>query len=167
MARPLQKRLVSKYSQHDLALSTMHRCDELQRMTSPYPEMMAMKTCAKVAGAAKTSAIIANLDVPHKVIMEVEEMPQHWLNRYSAKALRYPLFDSMSLLTFVRGMPLVVPAEELGLICYCRIGTSRFSLEDLFSCVWPDQIEFVPYTPMPDHFVLHSEPLTVYLYASP
>ena len=79
---------------------------------------------ARENGAPKTAAIIANLDLPHRVIMEVEEMPLNWLNRYSTKALRYPLFDPMSLLTFVRGQPLVVPTEELGLVCYCWIGTS-------------------------------------------
>ena len=93
-------------------------------MTAPYPELRCMKACPKSTGAPKTAAIIANLDVPHRVIMEVEEMQLNWLNRYSTRALRYPLFDPMSLLTFVRGQPLVVPTEELGLVCYCWIGTS-------------------------------------------
>ena len=123
-ARPAPKKLVSMYTKFKLARSTMLRCDELQRMTAPYPELRAMKACPKSTGAPKTAAIIANLDVPHRVIMEVEEMPLNWLNRYSTRALRYPLFDPMSLLTFVRGQPLVVPTEELGLVCYCWIGTS-------------------------------------------
>ena len=112
-AKAAARKIVTKYSNDELAEFTKIRCDELQRMTNPSPAVRCCKTLRWRSSELKWSAIIANHDVPHRLIMQVDEMPLHWLNRYSIKALRYPLFDPMSLITFVRGKPLMVPIDEL------------------------------------------------------
>ena len=102
--------LITKFK--NVAEETNGRCKELQRMTGP--DMM--RTSARAKAECKKGGIAMDRDddVPHDCIIDQEDTCTQWLNRYSATSLRWPLFDCMSLLSWVWGLPMVVPNAELG-----------------------------------------------------
>lgn len=98
-----------------IAKFTNARCKELQRMTDH--EMCRASARAKAQSKAKKIILDRDADVPHDCIIEEEDTLTQWLNRYSGTSLRWPMFDCTSLLSWVWGLPMVVPNEELG-ICF-------------------------------------------------
>ena len=98
-----------------MAKFTNARCKELQRMTDY--NMCKSSARAKVQSRAKQLILDRDADVPHDSIIEEEDTLTQWLNRYSGTSLRWPMFDCTNLLSWVWGLPMVVPNEELG-ICF-------------------------------------------------
>ena len=98
-----------------MAKFTNARCKELQRMTDY--NMCKAGACAKAQSRAKQLILDRDADVPHDSIIGEEDTLTQWLNRYSGTSLRWPMFDCTSLLSWVWGLPMVVPNEELG-ICF-------------------------------------------------
>ena len=96
----------------DIAVNTCNRCTELARMTSP--DIMKPSARAKAEYKRKNIALDRDADVPHDCIIDADDTVTQWLNRYSATSLRWPMFDCTSLLSWVWGLPMVVPTEELG-----------------------------------------------------
>jgi len=102
--------LITKYS--NVAEETNLRCKELQRMASA--DMMRASARAKAECRRNFTVLDRDADVPHDCIIETEDTCIQWLNRYSSTSLRWPMFDMSSLLSWVWGMPMVVPTAELG-----------------------------------------------------
>ena len=98
-----------------IAKFTNARCKELQRMTDH--DCLRASARAKAMSRAKQIILERDADVPHDAIIEEEDTLTQWLNRYSGTSLRWPMFDCTSLLSWVWGLPMVVPNEELG-ICF-------------------------------------------------
>ena len=96
----------------DIAETTQARCEELSRMTSPY--MMKSAVHAKANSRGTNVALDVCVDVPHDAIIEGDCPSTQWLNRYSSTSLRWPMFDLTSLLSWVWGLPMVVPEESSG-----------------------------------------------------
>ena len=95
-----------------IAENTASRTSELARMTSP--DMMKSSARAKAECKRNNVALDRDADVPHDSIIEADDTVLQWLNRYSITSLRWPMFDCTSLLSWVWGLPMVVPTEELG-----------------------------------------------------
>ena len=94
----------------DIAETTHARCEELSRMTSP--DMMKSAARAKAKSRGTNTALDVCADVPHDAIIEGGDNATQWLNRYSSTSLRWPMFDLTSLLSWVWGLPMVVPKES-------------------------------------------------------
>ena len=119
----------------NIAKFTKARCKELQRMTDY--EMCYASARAKAKSRAKKIILDRDADVPHDSIIEEEDTLKQWLNRYSGTSLRWPMFDCTSLLSWVWGLPMVVPNEELG-ACFEMFYISLLLLRSgwgLSSCV--------------------------------
>ena len=96
----------------DIAESTHSRCEELGRMTSP--DVMKASARAKAKSKGTNIALDVCADVPHDAIIEGDCPSTQWLNRYSSTSLRWPMFDMTALLSWVLGLPMVVPEESSG-----------------------------------------------------
>ena len=105
-------RLVSCFGFGSIAGNTCTRTSELARMTSP--DIMISAARAKALCRKNNVALDRDADVPHDCIIEDDESVIQWLNRYSVTSLRWPMFDCTSLLSWVMGLPMVVPTVELG-----------------------------------------------------
>ena len=81
-------------------------------MTSP--DMMKSAARAKAKSRGTNIALDVCADVPHDAIIEGGDNATQWLNRYSSTSLRWPMFDLTSLLSWVWGLPMVVPKESSG-----------------------------------------------------
>ena len=81
-------------------------------MTSP--DLMKASARANCMCQDKDLVLERNADVPHDAIIEDDDATLQWLNRYSSTSLRFPLFDCTSLLSWVWGLPMLVPLAELG-----------------------------------------------------
>ena len=81
-------------------------------MTSP--DIMKSSARAKALCIKNNVALDRDADVPHDCIIEEEDTVPQWLNRYSITSLRWPMFDCTSLLSWVMGLPMVVPIVKLG-----------------------------------------------------
>ena len=103
-------RIVTSFE--DIAENTCSRTSELARMTSP--DMMKSSARAKAECKRNNVALERDADVPHDCVIEAEDTVLQWLNRYSITSLRWPMFDCTSLLSWVWGLPMVVPIVELG-----------------------------------------------------
>ena len=96
----------------NIAENTASRTSELARMTSP--DIMRSSARAKAECKKVNVALDRDADVPHDCIIDADDTVLQWLNRYSITSLRWPMFDCTSLLSWVWGLPMVVPTEELG-----------------------------------------------------
>ena len=96
----------------DIAENTHSRCEELGRMTSP--DKMKASARAKAMPKPNNMALDVNADVPHDAIIEGDCPSTQWLNRYSSTSLRWPMMDMSALLSWVLGLPMVVPEESSG-----------------------------------------------------
>ena len=98
----------------DIAETTHSRCEELSRMTDP--DMMKSAARAKAKSRGTNTALDLCADVPHDAIIGDDHATQ-WHNRYSTTSLRWPMFDLTSLLSWVWGLPMVVPKKSSGFRC--------------------------------------------------
>ena len=98
------------------------------------------RASARAKAQAKHKKIILerDADVPHDCIIEEEDSLTQWMNRYSGESLRWPLFDCTSLLSWVWGLPMVVPNEELG-ICFNMFKFSFVCFDVAGICLSVDQ----------------------------
>lgn len=92
------------------------------------PEIVRASARAKAQSKAKSLITERDADVRRDCIVDQEDTCTQWLNRYSATSLRWPMFDCTSLLSWVWGLPMVVPNEKLG---------------DCFNMVWCSVVCFV------------------------
>ena len=111
-SRPTQPptRLITQYKA--IAKATAERGAELRRMTCP--DMMKVTARATSLCIDKNVVLERNADVPHDCIIDDEDTCVQWLDRYSTTSLRWPVFDMTSLMSWVWGLPMVVPTAELG-----------------------------------------------------
>ena len=111
-ARPLSRAHYYVTCFGNVAEDTQKRCHELGRMTSP--DIMRASARAKAECKRKGMTQERDADVPHDSIIGEDDTVTQWLNRYSVASLRWPMFDMTSLLSWVWGLPMVVPTEEFG-----------------------------------------------------
>ena len=104
----------SPYSRYDVLEEAALRCDELRRMTDEDFTVASSKKRARplITGAHR------NIDVPDIHLMETKPFGNWWKARYSKAAIRLIQFGLMSNLTFICGMPFIVPMRSSAqLIC--------------------------------------------------
>ena len=105
------KPLQHPYIRFDVVGTAAERCDELRRMTDDSIAVCSSKKL-KLSGNV---ALQQSADVPDPHLFSDKAIAAWWKARYSKSAIRLLEYDLMSNLTFVLGMPFIVPMESSGI----------------------------------------------------